>query len=370
MSLLKRLSLAIPVLMGNKGIKYLIRDLFTTARTAGSINGTASEPGGESIRAVTDTGNNLSISSGALQFTSTRVGDGNPAIWWDSVTRAPGLATYFDISVGSASIYTSFGYDSNQSSTNVTGIYFAGVGEIRCYANNSQVGKTGAYTITDYNLCVVCRSAGSFYLIKGGAYSDWTLIYISGVWVDSTLYPTAGSTAGVGGACSVDSAYVAQLSGPWASDYGIATNRTLSPSAGDTLEAIADATIELKMTASTGVTQELSIRRTDDNNRLYVRMDQTASEIQVHEVDGGVDTPLGSAVAQTWTNSTEYRVLVQLNGSSVKTWVGNSNKQDLTGVTFNQTATGVKVSHDAVDVVAYPFLITNGAKTELDKYTQ
>ena len=47
------------------GVSYLLRDEFTSALAAGSVNGTAAEPG-PGTRAVTDANSKLSITGGAL----------------------------------------------------------------------------------------------------------------------------------------------------------------------------------------------------------------------------------------------------------------------------------------------------------------
>lgn len=58
-------------------ISYAFRDLFTTDRAAGAVDGTAAEPG-TNTRAVTDTGSKVSISGGLLSISGGEGGYGTP----------------------------------------------------------------------------------------------------------------------------------------------------------------------------------------------------------------------------------------------------------------------------------------------------
>jgi lysophospholipase L1-like esterase len=71
--------------------KFSFCDLFTTDQAAGTVNGTAAEPG-PGTRRVTDTSNQLTIASGLLIVSGTGVSDGNPQINISGdITRQAGI---------------------------------------------------------------------------------------------------------------------------------------------------------------------------------------------------------------------------------------------------------------------------------------
>lgn len=344
--------------------EILAQDLFTTDRAAGAINGTPAEPG-PGTRVVIDTGNLLTISGGKLTFSSAvPPGNGNPGSWLGAYTRQCGLAMICQLTIGSTVTRFDAGFDTNQDSASNLCFFVAGGGEFRAQAVN-QYAAIGTYAIGTYFLATVLRDMGQWYLVKGGVYTDWTLLMVDNVRTDTPVYPAIGVRSTNGGVLTVDSLQIAKLNGPWSTQYGPATQRVANAGVGEIITAEANAIIEATITAATGITQELSVRRTNDDNRYIVRMDQAGSTIKLIREEGGVETEL-SSVAQTWTNGTQYRIIVQLAGSSIKTWVGFTIKNNVTAQTFNQAATGVKISHAASDLIACPYTQSSEAAEALD----
>jgi hypothetical protein len=157
----------------------------------------------------------------------------------------------------------------------------------------------------------------------------------------------------------------------WESDYAIATNRIPVSSNGETTTAEADALIEHRITAATGVTQELMVRRIDDNNCIIVRMDQVAGTIATIKKEAGVETPLDSD-AQTWVNGTDYIVRCHVIGSYIRTYVhiaatASPMNKNVVVNTYNQTETGVKVSHAGTELITWPHVLPASAYAALQQ---
>jgi len=180
---------------------YELQDEFTTARSAGSVNGTnAEDEYGTSTgktRTVTDAENKMSIASGALTVaggkTSPAVGD--PGIWWPSIARAAGRTLFADITPTlSSGKETAIGWDTATSGwPGAHGLDFAST-NLNLYDNTTTVNTLGTTVSgTNYQVAMVLRSTGAYYYIKGGTYTNWTLMWISNLNSTATLYPTIGN---------------------------------------------------------------------------------------------------------------------------------------------------------------------------------
>lgn len=189
------------------GIGYLLRDEFTTALAAGSINGTAAEPG-PGTRSVQDTGSHLSISSGALRTDGNGVGWGDPRIVYADVpiARADGVALFADIAKAGATDNNCLIGFADTPTPGSGADYEAGM----IIGNDvTPITKTGLATIT-HNLisgavleaqCVVLRSAGFFHLAQID--NHWRLVHIEDTLNTATLYVAYGHSH-VGGVKIVD----------------------------------------------------------------------------------------------------------------------------------------------------------------------
>ena len=172
---------------------WLLRDEFTDTRAAGAVNGTAATPG-PGTRVVTDTGNNMTVSAGACQMVASNILWGDPGLWYGAFARTAGrclIAHWNPSAVLPGGGYT-IGWDNGQvglPGVNSFNMVSAGL-EIKVY-NGAVIIDTGlAYALnTDYRLCVILRTAGAYWLIRGGAFTDWTLIYVGSTNNTATVYP-------------------------------------------------------------------------------------------------------------------------------------------------------------------------------------
>lgn len=310
----------------------------------------------------------FSASGGKLVFPAqTTPSFGDLGFYGDDFSRINGRAYLFLLnqSVESSGALVGLGAGAG---LNVAGMEaaFYGAGAIQVIVNGG-----GAFTVasafvagTDYKLLLIPRaSGGTLCLVKGGVYTDWTLLYVSVLGTGSSLRGKFSNFNAVG---TLDFFRVVPLPAPFStSDFGIATAHTASPSANATITSEADAVIEFTWTAVTNEVLELSVRRTDDNNRWILRGSQSGSTIKLIEVAAGVETEKASA-AQTWTNGTPYRIVVRHSANTIRAFVADVDKTTYSSATFNNTATGVKVSHAGTDLVAWPFTLGAAAAALLD----
>lgn len=345
---------------------FLLRDEFTTDQSAPITSPRTCEPGPGTLT-VTDASNVISISSGNLVYNGvaaaasglvsgnySRVAGKCLVLYLNSVTASPGSQSFFGIAENTT----------HGNSGWVAGLALAASGTNHNVAVNSNalVGITLSGSPTNAKLYFIVRSAGGFVVI------DNTLQYVSNQLTSSLYDKVSGGASALTRTFSVGYWRRAQLSAPWDSDYGIATNRVASPSVGETTTSEANALVEMTWTAVTGQVWELSTRRTDDDNRWIVRCDQAGSTIKLIERNAGVETERSSA-AQTWTNGTVYRLVVVQDGNTIRTYVANSAKNTYASATFNNTAAGVKTDRAGTDLVAWPRTLSGAALAELQKWT-
>ena len=185
--------------LGAAELAYLLYDAFTTDRAAGAVNGTSAEPTG-GTRAVVDGNGKLSITGGQLSFATGGVGVGNPAIRYSEASRISGKILLSSIIAPSTDGLFEVGYDNNTSGQVWDSFRFSSSGNLIITPDgfNTLVPIVGTYTSGTYSVAGILRSSGIYWFIKGGTYTNWTLLYISST-NSGTTYPSieAGNTASV-----------------------------------------------------------------------------------------------------------------------------------------------------------------------------
>ena len=150
---------------------YYLYDTFSTPRAAGAVNGTQAEPVG-GARTVVDTNGKITISGGLLSFaTGLAIND---KVAWPTITRVLGIGVGSTINLANTTSKPNIGWGGadlfifnnagNQLYANVNGASFPIIGD---------------YTATTYQTKVIYRAAGMFWFIKGGAYTNWKMMYSS-----------------------------------------------------------------------------------------------------------------------------------------------------------------------------------------------
>ncbi len=119
------------------------------------------------------------------------------------------------LSPGAIDTHIKVGFDSTSSGAlDQDHVYF------RSTANIQSVNGTilSAYTATSYEVGLVLRAAGAFYVIKGGVFADWTLLWASSA-LNATAYPAISN---YNATVTSDFCRVMQLGAPWSNTYAVA----------------------------------------------------------------------------------------------------------------------------------------------------
>ena len=180
---------------------YFLKDEFITPRAAGSVNSTAAEPG-PGARTVVDTASKLSLSGDKLVFAGGKASPahGDPGLWLTAQTRVPGLLGIVSPTFVATNTYGTYGFGSSQSGQpGEAGFYCNNAGNIVPVTNTGTI--IASYTATTYKFAFAVGSTGWFGFIKGGAFTNWTLIHKDELQNYSTLYIGA---ANYNSASSVD----------------------------------------------------------------------------------------------------------------------------------------------------------------------
>lgn len=182
---------------------WLIRDEFNDADTS-PINTPRNAVPGPGTLVFTEMDGNFSIGSGILEFSSPTVPAYDTLRFESSSSfnRSAGrtLVTQIQIDSGdSAYIYFSNSSESYSTLDDIEDglcFYFEAGGEIHVVLTS---GATLAESVgtwvagTPYKISVTQLSEGAMYLIKGGTYTDWTLLFVYTEGTSNNLYPAFGN---------------------------------------------------------------------------------------------------------------------------------------------------------------------------------
>lgn len=174
------------------GKQYLIYDKFGVPLAAGAVNGTYADKGDEiilwpeeNLRTLVDTNSKIFIANGVLNVATGGVGavDG---IWWLPIVRKFGVAVLCNFTPTTTG--GRFGWATSASGAINDFIAFLGGNVLSVVPNSGAAIAVGAWAnSTEYKLAAIMRLSGIHYFIKGGAFSNWTLLF-------STI---AGTAAGI-----------------------------------------------------------------------------------------------------------------------------------------------------------------------------
>ncbi len=156
---------------GTDSDNYYLYDTFSTDRAAGAVNGTQAEPVG-GTRSVTDTNSKIAISGGLLDFaTGSAIND---KVAWSTIARTLGVGVMTTINLANTTSKPNIGWGGSDL------FIFNNAGtSLFVNVNASAFLVVGTYSATTYQTMVLYRTAGMFWFIKGGAFTNWTLMYTS-----------------------------------------------------------------------------------------------------------------------------------------------------------------------------------------------
>lgn len=392
-------------------ISYLVRDEFTTALAAGSVNGTAAEPG-TGTRTVVDAENKLSLSGGLLTFAGGKTTPvfGDPGYWLPGVTRAPGrlLVANFNKTSG---VSWMMGWGRAQSGSSNANATYSGSTDWRAFGNNGATDiAIGAISVaTNYTTCIALRALGAFWFIRGGSYTNQTLGWISTTDSTATVYPSISNSncvftsdfirvpgalwlptplASDGFASSfatTDGLGHAETTGvgsggnglTWTQQAGTWTVASAKASASALSGGIAIATVptstadvlaDAKVTRSAGQ-GGLVLRYTDASNYLYANHDGTNCFLK--QVLAGVTTTLVTAAATYGANAV---IRCDLSGVAGRLYYNNLLVGSTASINAALTATahGLYVTDVTANLTLDDFVVyskgTAGEYAILDNY--
>lgn len=319
------------------GITYLLLDRFTTNASAPLTSPRTCEPGPGTLT-ITDTGNKLSISGGALNSLAG-TGSDDPLLYSGTYARLAGRALLCLMGQlangGSGGASPRFGWTSGISSGNV----FGGVplnGSISACIGGSNLPLLGtAVRGTAYNWAVIQRSTGFFLIFDG------KLAWVDNTDTAATVRALLGSRGTGGDGFSLSNFRVTDLPAPWTTDYGIATQRLVSPAAGATFTHEANCLLDWTITTlPTAGTLAVRFRKQDSSNYWVVSTD-TSANLSLYEVVAGVTT-FRAGVSGVMVAG--HRVVIVADGSVIKGYSNNVLRWTYSSATNFATATSGEVN--------------------------
>lgn len=333
------------VFMG--GDAFLLKDEFTTDDAAPLTSPRTCEPGPGTITAV-ETDGTLAISSGKLQ-----IGAQSTPAWGDlgiygtsTIARQAGRMLICDVTVDTAGILNIcyWGKNASVDYTQMTsrGLHVnAGVAYLLNAAGSGPQIATVSNGVT-YQWALILRTAGMCILIKGGAFTEWELLYVVDDDTDTNLRP---AYAAYDTAHSIDNFRVpTQLWEPTTIiNQSLASGATV-----DTGEADTTGTWEVTDTSGT---QQGWIRKADATNGWY--WEQNATDFEIIELVSG--TPTTRATSSHAHPGAAYTVHACCKDEEITCFTDEANRITYGSAASNKTATiqGNKQSTAAVTVEAF-----------------
>lgn len=345
------------------GVAYLLDDKFITAVAAPMTSPRNAEPGPGRMVKNADTNNNVAITSDVFQISGVAASNfTDPMYYWDingnGIARASGRVLIARNVIDSVSINrgVTFGWSASTGGTgnvNAGGIYLSSGGGLAAVPGTAlTLGDVWAISAT-YQLAIVLFSTGSAMFMKGGVFTNWTLLFVEHSFTNTPLFPKITGVSNMN--FNFDEVLVSDiLTGAFASDYGIANIRDTTLLSGDTFVGTADGvhSFEFTLNGSPSANDEISLdfRRQDANNtqRAIVKRNagNTAWDFQVRTVTGGTPaTPSG------WTDvtgvGTPGEICVVADGQTLAFFTRASTTWTKRGATLTnssfQTAPGLAI---------------------------
>lgn len=188
-----------------QAIDYLINDDFTDTLTSGAVNGRSAVPGPGGRNAV-DTGGKLSLAGGFAVFNAGAPTSGDPIILYRALPRTGGRVLVSEINLSGPTAPARIGFNvSGFVGNTYSAIMFSSSAVISATLSGTTISGLGAWAAaTNYQVAVILRAAtGIMILIKGGTFTNWTLLWISDLIGGAIWHPCiAAISSGSGFVCS------------------------------------------------------------------------------------------------------------------------------------------------------------------------
>jgi hypothetical protein len=342
------------------GIKWLLRDDFDAgAATLPRV----CIPGPGTLTGA-DSGSKLSVTGGKLSGVGTTAVN-DPRILAGPYAGVAGRVFLTEVTYGGNSQRWSVGWAKSANNSPGDAFYVATSLRINPLDNSSQLINDSNVTLvagTSYRMAFLLLSARTLMLIRGGEFTDWTLLWSA---VNNPMHATA-NYAGAGS--------IASSTDTRTHDF----MRIRDTSLGDNLESInlaspasdtlytgtADAMIDVTFTAPNPLanTAELRFRVLDDQN-YWTAYFNASGQFRIDTVSAGVATNrlnINSAIAAGETRSIRVSAIGGSVSQFTKLGVNWTRHLAPIAVSHQDTQTGVKViigaNWTAANLVSVPTL--------------
>lgn len=353
------------------GITFLLRDDFMVNVAAPLASPRTAEPGPGTLTLVQVDGE-YSISSGNLAFPAHASAAWSEQGMYEAGgrSRAAGrtLLTSFNVAVDGDIIAANFSTVASTAFNAAGNGNFWGSGRILYWLDTNFYNSGLSLSLaTAYKFAVILRTSGAFHFVKGGAFASWTLFMVSSQCTTATHYPQFNTQSGSG---TLDFVRVLDLPAPFASDYGLATQRLSgAQSAGVTFTHEANCVIEFVFTtlASSG-NMLVNFRVQDASNYWQLWWAQFGGALTLTEVVGGVRTDRASA-SPSLANG--HRAVIVADGSTIRVYTNNVLRFTYSSASNFATATagelnGLGVGGAVSDIISWPRTLSGAAAALLD----
>lgn len=224
--------------------------------------------------------------------------------------------------------------------------------EPRVYEGTAAVtGFNNVSTGVEYSLAVVLQLNRAFYLIKGGAFTDWTLHWVGRSWTTTEDIIACISPSTPNASDKFDDLWVGNLLGNWAVEGGLRTDsHPDSVSAPTTFVHDADFVLQVNVGTISATAKVIKFRIQDANNYWQITLDTTSSDLD--EVVSGTPTQRATGAAMA---SSSVATLTAV-GSTIRLWDDNSRIHNYASATNFQTETDGEFTSGAnvTDMFIYP----------------
>lgn len=170
------------------GPYYLISDTFTTNRSAGAVNGTLCEPG-PGRRVANDANNKITIATDKLTFAAGASSSWQqPAVYLAPAQNAiVGRLVFFTWTATSNRMRVGVSLATNQDQA--WSMYAAF--NVVNWRSGTPLAVGAFATSTQYRTVIAMRANGAYLFIKGGAFTEWRLLWIHTGTTPTPFYPHA-----------------------------------------------------------------------------------------------------------------------------------------------------------------------------------
>lgn len=353
---------------GQLGVDFLFRDDFLTDEAAPLTSPRTAEPG-PGIGTIIDTTNAASISGNQFVVASSNA-IGDPGVWYEQITRVAGICFYSKLTPDdNRGIHV--GWDTNQAAGIEGNSIRLGAADQNIVLSDFGAAEpdVGDFTNgTEYELAVVLRSAGAFPLIKGGIFTEWTLLYALNTWGGNPFPGVSGRFAA--GDYVVDTIRGSQLSSPWDTDFGIATDRLAGARTPvDPFTHEADCLIEFTVVGLGAATIVVIFRRQDALNYWQIDIINDGSFRLAETIAGVFNTRANTGAGVVGAGD---RIVVIADDETIRGYVNNAllwtyalaaNFKTETSGEYNNAGAGGSIS----DLITWPRTISGVARRALDR---